>query len=137
MTREERLDAYLRECHDRSFDWASWTCWHYVDGWLSAESDACGIAVRLLMDGLPRIESKRHAASVLRSLGEHQREIVVERLRMQEVAAAYARTGDIVIFTDEGITSLGLCNGRLAVCIAPIGLSAFPMWAARSAVRLP
>lgn len=131
-TRESRLSDYLRECEGRSFDWRSWTCWHFIDGWLRRES-----APRLLMDGLPVIESKRHAAAVLRGLGEHQGEIVVGRLGLDEVPAAMAQTGDVVIFTDEGITSLGLCNGRLAVCIAPVGLSAFPMWAARSAVRVP
>jgi len=103
------LDAYLREQEGKEFDWATFNCCHFAQGWAQRQE---GIEADLV----PKAGSK---TAVFRAIKEHggMEEGISDALRREPKPVAYARPGDVVLLKRHGASMLGICVGRTAACL--------------------
>lgn len=112
MNRATLLSEYLATV-PRRFDWAAWHCAHYVAGWYERATGRA-VDVRDMPSGANRFGAYRAA---LRRGGPGA---LVGRYLAEPLAPGFAQLGDIVRLrqTAAGAWTLGICSGRLVVCLA-------------------
>ncbi len=105
----KRLTVYLRD-YAPVFDWGAANCCHFAARWVQE------VTGRDAMDGLPRTPSERDARRLVKALGG-LREAVTRQSSLPQIAAQFARVGDVVLSGQ----SLGICHGRTSVHVSESG----------------
>jgi len=103
------LDTYLQEQEGRAFDWPTFNCCHFAQGWVQRQE---GHALNLV----PRVKDRKSALRIIHDRGGREAAIS-KAIGREPIPVTMARPGDLVLFRSADSAMLGICCGRTGACI--------------------
>jgi len=100
------LEKFVLEHEGMTFDWAHRNCGHLIEDWAN------------MVEGLgATVPPTRSQADTLRMIEARggMEALVTEQLKRPSMLPTLAQIGDVVLFENA---TLGICNGRLSVCVS-------------------
>jgi hypothetical protein len=110
MNRAAALQVYIDQYP--KFDWATSNCCQFTGAWVEK------IEGFNPMRGLPETLSRFAAWRLIVETGGNLRDALTRRLRREPMLSAFAQTGDVVLVSIDGVETVGLCSGRVAVAVS-------------------